>query len=444
MALNISVSVNVIGRKSELSKLELKLFRKVFIFRLFWVTIFVISIICCVKNVMQIYEKRQTRPVMISFAKSLSPTFEIPFPAVTICPEAKAARQQFDFSRFLSSNFLNLTVDEMKLKALLQVCDFGDHANLSHLLTLAEPQDLLTTLETLSNPMREIFGSCRFGSRQFTDCQKLFYKFVSDEGICYTFNMLDGSEMFHKDMLDEQLRYPKNGQKSDWFLEKEYDSIKLKVYPHRVIGSGIEAGLSIELKMNKSNLNPGCKRGIQGFRLTLHNPLEIPQVSKRFYSVPLQKQTTISVEPRMIYSSKDVKGYDPVSRQCYFSNEKTLKFFKTYTKSSCELECLAGQILSSCGCVLFAMPRENTTAICSYSKLECAYEAEKNFTTRELEIKLLEKKLKRDLKHGKISKNDKQFETLKSMELCSCLPACTSLKYDAELSQTDYHVDEEV
>ena len=392
---------------------------------------------------MHIYEKRQTRPVMISFAKSLSPTFEIPFPAVTICPEAKAAINKLNFSRAFESVLENFTEDEMKLKALVQVCDFSDHTNLSEIFSLAESNDIVSTLEAVANPMDEMFESCRYGSRKLSDCKQHFFKVISDEGICYTFNMLDETEMFRKGILDENLRFPKNGKKSDWFLEKEYESMKLKVYPHRVIGSGVQAGLSVELKMKKSNLNPGCKRGVQGFRLSLHSPVEVPQVSKQFYSVPLQKQTTIAVKPRMIYSSKDVKGYDPASRQCFFNNEKSLKFFKTYTKSSCELECLTEHTLSSCGCVQFAMPRENSTAVCDQSKLECVYEAERNFTTRELERKLLEKQIKRDLKHGNISKNDEKFKKLKSMELCDCLPACTSLQYDAEISQSDFFVDEE-
>jgi len=411
--------------------------------KLFWLAIFVVSIVCCVKNVMQIYEKRQTRPVMISFAKSLSPTFEIPFPAVTICPETKAMVEKFNFTDVLNPNSENSPEDEENLKALFQVCDFGDHSNLSKFFSLADSRDIVTNLEDISIPMDEIFESCRYGSRKTFDCKNEFHKVINDEGLCYTFNMLDESEMYRKGMLDKKLRYPKNGMNSDWFLEKEYESINLKVYPHRVIGSGVPAGLSVELKMRKSSLNPGCKRGIQGFRLALHSPVEVSQVSKEFYSVPLQKETTIAVKPNMIYSSKDVKGYDPVARQCFFNKEKKLKFFKTYTKSSCELECLTAFTFSLCGCVKFSMPRENSTTVCDHSKLECAYEAERNFTTRELERKLLEKQLKRDLKHGNISKNDDRFKKLKDMELCDCLPSCTSLRYEAEISQTDFFIDDE-
>ncbi|CRL06218.1 CLUMA_CG019144, isoform A [Clunio marinus] len=356
----------------------------------------------------------KNRPVMISIAKSLSPTFEIPFPAVTICSEEKAVKSEIDFAKVLR-NSENLTEEESsKLKALLQVCDFRDRENLQDALEVNQMEvDIVSTLEELANPMDDLFERCRYGSFRFSDCKKLFSKVITDEGICYTFNMLDRKDLF-KD-----------------------------VYPHRVHGTGYESGLYIELKKKKSNMNPGCKRGVRGFRLTLHTPIELPLMSKDFLYIPFQKLTSIAVNPHMIYSSKDVKDYDPSSRQCYFSNERNLTFFKTYTKSGCALECLSKHVLSSCGCVKFSMPRDNLTQICDYSMLECAYEAERNLTTRDLERKLLQKQLKRALKHGEITKKDEGFKRLKKMESCNCLTTCTSLKYEPEISQTDFIISDD-
>jgi acid-sensing ion channel, other len=212
-----------------------------------------------------------------------------------------------------------------------------------------------------------------------------------------------------------------------------------------VIGSGFHAGLSVDLKIPKAEINKkrSCKRGIQGFRMSLHTPIELPQMTKQFYNIPLKKSTTIIVHPQMIHPSKDVKPYDPVSRQCYCNDERKLKFFRTYSKSSCGLECLAEQVLDSCGCVKFSMPHDNQTKVCDILKLECVYEAEVNYTTRDLEKKLLSKQLKRDLKRGKTTKKDPRFEKLKNMESCNCLPSCTSLYYDAEISQTDFLVEDD-
>ena len=384
---------------------------------------------------MEIYDKRQTRPVMISFAKSLAATYEIPFPAVTICSETKASKKKFDFSKLSTQN---LTLEEkIKLNALRQVCDLSEFKNDDK--PIEGIKDVISQLEQLSPQM--MFNRCSYGSQKLFDCKKLFYKVVTDEGICFTFNMLDEKDLFNNGAIDNSIKLPQHGQKSDWFLDKDYESLKLKVYPNRVVGSGIQSGLAFELKIKKSELNPGCKRGIQGFRLQLHTPVELPHMSKQFYSIPLQKETTIAVRPHSIYSSKDVQEYDPMSRQCFFNHEKSLKFFNVYSKSSCALECLSNFTFASCGCVKFSIPRDNVTKVCDNRGLECVHDTEVKFSTQHLEKKLLKKQLKKDLKQGKISKNSDEFKKLEQSERCNCLPSCTSLRYDAEISQTDFMVD---
>lgn len=405
-------------------------------------TIFIISIALCVQNVMEICDKRINKPVMISFAKGLSQTFEIPFPAVTICSENKVTGSEIDLSKVLGDDRGNFTDDEIsKLQALYQVCDFSDLASLNLILNQSENRsDVLSTLEQLASPMNEMFDRCRYGSHKLLKCDKLFSKVITDEGICYTFNMLDESDLFDE-KLDPSLRHPVAGHKAEWFLDKDYSSGKLKVYPRRVVGHGDKSGLSLELKIKKSELNPGCKRGIRGFRLSLHTPVERPQMSKQFFSIPFKQQTTLLVKPKMIYSSKDIHDYSPQSRRCYFSREKELEFFKVYSKANCELECLTKQILAACGCVKFSMLHNNETEVCDHSQLECVRDAELNFVSRDLEWKLLSKQLKKDLKHKNIKKNNPGFKKLKKMESCQCLPSCTSLRYDVEISQTDYFVD---
>lgn len=181
----------------------------------------------------------------------------------------------------------------------------------------------------------------------------------------------------------------------------------------------------------------------KGFRVSLKMPVEFPRISKEFYNVPLNRQTNIIVKPNMIYPSKDIKDYEPKSRQCFFSHERKLKFFKIYTKANCDIECKSDYINSKCNCVMYSMPHDNTTNVCNSSKLDCIIEAEMNYTTRDLERKLIEKQLKRDIKHKIATKNDERFKLIKKMDLCSCLPSCTSIKYDVEISQTDFDFEDD-
>lgn len=80
---------------------------------------------------------------------------------------------------------------------------------------------------------------------------------------------------------------------------------------------------------------------MQGFKVLLHTPGELPRVSKQFFRIPLRQEVVVSVKPNMITTSDGLIDYSPDRRQCYFNDERYLKFFKVYTQSNCELECLA-------------------------------------------------------------------------------------------------------
>lgn len=313
--------------------------------------------------------------------------------------------------------------------------NFDEYENINRLLQLNKTDaDIIKALTDLADPIDEIFGKCRYGSRKPSDCRELFSKVITSEGVCWTFNMLDEKDLFYETM-HPSLRLPHHGRESNWFLEKGYRSNQVHVYPQRAIGSGLPSGLTVDFRVKKSNFNPDSKEGGQAFRFSLHSPVKVAPVSKQFYSVSVGKQTTISIMPFMIYSSKDIKDYEPVNRQCFFSDEKKLKFFKIYSKTSCELECLADYTLSTCGCVKFSMPRDNETKVCNHLQLECIEESETNFTLRELKLQLLKKEIKQNKKLGKATKHNEDLE-----KICKCLPSCTSIRYDAEILQTDFNM----
>lgn len=145
----------------------------------------------------------------------------------------------------------------------------------------------------------------------------------------------------------------------------------------------------------------------------------MPQVSKHYFRVPLLEEVLISVKPNMITTSENLRHYTPWDRQCYFSDERDLRFFKIYTQRNCELECLSNYTLSKCGCVKFSSPRDRNAPICGATNIECYNQAEDV---------LLEQFFKDGLDKSRI--NDGSG--------CNCLPACTSIAYDAEISQAKF------
>lgn len=130
----------------------------------------------------------------------------------------------------------------------------------------------------------------------------------------------------------------------------------------------------------------------------------------------------MSVKPNMITTSDGLLEYAPERRQCYFNNERSLQFFKVYTQSNCELECLANFTLARCNCVKFSMPRTNETKICSQKEVECYDQAENGLMLEELEQSLASGSGVNKL----------------GITNCNCLPSCTSINYDAEISQADF------
>lgn len=150
----------------------------------------------------------------------------------------------------------------------------------------------------------------------------------------------------------------KGNKKSDWTLEGGYKSNLLinDTYPQRVFGAGARAGLFALLRLNSTDAEYLCRGPIQGFKVLLHIPGEVPQVSKHYLRVPMKEEVLISVKPNMMTTSESLAGYKPWERQCFFDAERQLRFFKIYTQRNCELECLSNFMMAKCGCVKFSLP----------------------------------------------------------------------------------------
>lgn len=151
----------------------------------------------------------------------------------------------------------------------------------------------------------------------------------------------------------------------------------------------------------------------------LHIPGDIPQMSQAFLRVPFGQDVTIYISAKVLITDDSLKDYEPNIRQCYFENERYLRFFKFYSYMNCELECLTNHTLATCGCVRFSMPRSPATPVCGVSKLKCCAEA------------------KKDLFQKKFEEEKASNERGKRKSKCDCLPSCSSIDYDTEVSQAE-------
>lgn len=80
-------------------------------------------------------------------------------------------------------------------------------------------------------------------------------------------------------------------------------------YPFIVHGAGAGSGLSIILQINNTYVDYLCTGFVSGFKVLLHLPGEIPQVSKYFFRVPLQNEVIVMVKPNMMTTNKELIKY---------------------------------------------------------------------------------------------------------------------------------------
>lgn len=58
--------------------------------------------------------------------------------------------------------------------------------------------DLIEILATIMPQFNETFKTCKWRNVA-DDCDKLFYKYLTDDGICYSFNSLSAAEVYNEE-----------------------------------------------------------------------------------------------------------------------------------------------------------------------------------------------------------------------------------------------------
>lgn len=146
-------------------------------------------------------------------------------------------------------------------------------------------------------------------------------------------------------------------KQSNWIPEQGYVDFKNgEPYPYRTFGTGKRDSLLVLLRTLDKEIDYLCGGATEGYKVTFHLPNEWPQMWKKQFQVSRGNAASFMITPNLIVTSPNIRDYDPNVRQCYFTAERSLRFFRFYTQHNCELECLSNYTLSECGCVQFAMP----------------------------------------------------------------------------------------
>ncbi|KAF2903803.1 hypothetical protein ILUMI_02380, partial [Ignelater luminosus] len=406
--------------------------------KIFWAIVLTISLYYCTFNIVEIYQKWKRSPVIVSFATKETPIWDVPFPAITICPRTKAIKTKFNFTEMVLLNDENFSNDKdffakkLQFDYMSMVCSSTLELFSDKYPTWTVDSGIITFLTNVQTEYNETVKYFSWAGQNLTNTvSDLFKPIITSAGICYTFNMLDRDEIFTDEMDKEY--YNTFGithqPKSQWSIERGYDKdADLNAFPLRTVVSGAAGGVDMILVTYDADLDYICGDALQGYKVILHHPARLPNPRQDYFRLGLNQDVAVSVKPNMMKTSKRLKNYDSANRGCYLIKEKKLRFFKTYDQLDCLFECLSNYTYKYCECVGFDMPRANSTPICGPSSKTCMSQANTKFLSSEVSFRIEhpERKFPRNI-------SEEDFD-----QDCNCLPACDSLSFDADVSLTEW------
>lgn len=100
------------------------------------------------------------------------------------------------------------------------------------------------------------------------NCRDIFTPILTDDGVCYTFNFLDRSELFRDDVYRYGDYIRVNISSMNWSLEAGYsETEEIDTYPRRALLAGARNALTMTLLTPKADIDYTCKNGLQGFKV---------------------------------------------------------------------------------------------------------------------------------------------------------------------------------
>nr|XP_049464938.1 pickpocket protein 28-like [Anopheles coluzzii] len=381
--------------------------------RFWWLVVFLLSLLGCGVMIHKTYEKWNQAPIIVTFSEKPTPVWDIHFPAVTICPETKVAASSLNFTAEINvlANDTHYGNEASERKSRYgskrRVLLYGIKLlSVSSAVVLNELKPQRSC--RLALPWRTTVALCYYGT-DFTECENQLKVTLTEEGICYTFNMLPDREIFRKNAMHTDYIYTRN-----WYIFPGFQPPA----PSYARDAGLHAGLTLYLAQKNEDTDYLCTGYSQGYKLKIHSIDEYPHMAKRNLRLPLGHEISIALKPQMIVTSPSAADYSWEKRQCFFNHERHLRYFQIYNQENCELECLTNVTRAMCGCVRFSMPRSNDTKVCTLSMWHCMYRS------------------KWFLRPIPGLKRQPHRVILEMVKNCNCLPACSSVSYDVEMAQT--------
>lgn len=157
----------------------------------------------------------------------------------------------------------------------------------------------------------------------------------------------------------------------------------------------------------------------------MHDPYDFPDDNAETKSISMKMMAYIMAFPETTYSTPEVRHLSPLTRQCYFYDERTLSYFQRYSYINCLAECRAEIANRACGCVPYFYPNNGTYPVCEMKDMQCIRQNRPAYAGAlpGLNKTLIEK-----------------IDTNVNFTPCDCLPDCQLNQYPTEITSADLNL----
>uniref|UniRef100_A0A182WHJ6 Sodium channel protein Nach n=1 Tax=Anopheles minimus TaxID=112268 RepID=A0A182WHJ6_9DIPT len=327
------------------------------------------------------------------------PTWNLPFPAVTVCNlnkiSAKAALHRAETMRRPG----NMTASELSdmFRLFLHVFGLGeaDPAQYKRLhdIMLMNNLEIPQLMGEFTPPCGTLLERCMWKGTQWR-CDNLFQVVNTTEGLCCSFN--------YYGLLKDN--YPKK------------ITVSVPRDPRRVMASGYQTGLSILLQPFAEDYH-STDVASYGFKVMIHNSYNYPDNDAEIKIVLAGTESFITLTPTATYATDDALSFDPSVRNCYARTERVLSVLQRYSYVNCMVECRAATIYSKCGCIPYHLPNNGSLRNCEMKDMECVVRARDRYQTA-------------------VPSMNSSVERISYRSIappCGCLPGCNKLQYPSQM-----------
>lgn len=183
---------------------------------------------------------------------------------------------------------------------------------------MADGRSIAEILDRVKVKMSNELFYCKWRN-EFENCTSILSSVLTEEGHCYTFNIMDQKDVFRMENMHQDHKYTlptdqkRNQEGGDiWDLDNGYsDERSAQTYPFRVMSSGSRAGLTVLVTLFEKDSDFICRGDHQGFRVHLHTPREFPSFSNQYIQVPVNQEFIALVSPKIITTTEELRNYHP-------------------------------------------------------------------------------------------------------------------------------------